>query len=306
MSEALRFDGKVVVITGAGNGLGRTYALQAAQRGAKVVVNDLGGTADGKGGDHSAAAKVAEEIRALGGEAIPNYDSVATQQGGEAIVNAALQQWGRVDAVLANAGILRDRSFAKMSEDELNSVLDVHLKGTFYTCQPAFRWMKENGGGNIVVTTSASALFGNIGQANYCAAKLGIAGFMMVLALEGARAGIKVNAIAPTAATRLTATAGMAHQAGDVESDPMSTERVAPLTLALAHSSCALSGQIFTAAGGWYSRAVIAITEGWVAKSGEYTAEAVAAHLAAIASAENLLVPKDATDFFGMMQSRVG
>lgn len=307
MSDTIRFDDKVVVVTGAGNGLGRTYALQLAQRGAKVVVNDLGGSTDGRGDDQSAASRVVEEIRAAGGEATANFDSVATQVGGANIIKTALDAYGRIDAVIANAGILRDRSFSKLSQEELDIILDVHLRGTMFTVQPAFNWMRENGGGNIVMTASPSGLFGAFGQANYCAAKLGIVGMMRVMAIEGAKAGIRVNALAPTAATRLTATAGMSGEAAapkPPEEDPMSTARVSPLVLALAHASCPASGEIFNAGCGWISRAVVAVNEGVLLD--DFSPEGVAARWDAIRDASKLTVPVDATDYWRMIQAKTG
>ncbi|KRA59104.1 hypothetical protein ASD89_24695 [Caulobacter sp. Root656] len=307
MADTIRFDDKVVVVTGAGNGLGRTYALQLAQRGAKVVVNDLGGSTDGKGDDRSAASRVVEEIRAAGGEATANFDSVATQAGGANIIKTALDAYGGVDAVIANAGILRDRSFSKLSQEELDIILDVHLRGTMFTVQPAFNWMRENGGGNIVMTASPSGLFGAFGQANYCAAKLGIVGMMRVMAIEGAKAGIKVNALAPTAATRLTATAGMSGEATEPktpEEDPMSTGRVSPLVLALAHKSCPASGEIFNAGCGWISRAVVAVNEGVLLD--DFSPEGVAAQWDAIRDPSHLTVPVDATDYWRMIQAKTG
>jgi NAD(P)-dependent dehydrogenase (short-subunit alcohol dehydrogenase family) len=265
MSNELRFDGKVVAITGAGNGLGRTYALEIARRGGSVVLNDLGGAVDGQGSDAAAAQQVVDEIHAFGGAAVPNFASVATEEGGRSITRTALTAYGRIDAVIANAGILRDRSFAKMSLAELDIILDVHLRGTIFTIQPAFNWMRENGGGNIVVTTSPSGLFGSFGQANYGAAKMGIVGLMRAIAIEGVKPGIRINALAPTAATRLTATAGMPGAAtGDTDpaQDPMSTARVSPLALALAHESCPATGEIFNAGCGWISRTVIAVNDG--------------------------------------------
>jgi NAD(P)-dependent dehydrogenase (short-subunit alcohol dehydrogenase family) len=307
MADTIRFDDKVVVVTGAGNGLGRTYALQLAERGAKVVVNDLGGSTDGRGDDQSAASRVVEEIRAAGGEATANFDTVATQAGGANIIKTALDAYGRIDAVIANAGILRDRSFSKLSQEELDIILDVHLRGTMFTVQPAFNWMRENGGGNIVMTASPSGLFGAFGQANYCAAKLGIVGMMRVMAIEGAKAGIKVNALAPTAATRLTATAGMSGEATEPKSaaeDPMSTGRVSPLVLALAHDSCPASGEIFNAGCGWISRAVIAVNEGVLLD--DFSPEGVAAQWDAIRDASTLTVPIDATDYWRMIQAKTG
>lgn len=307
MADTIRFDDKVVVVTGAGNGLGRTYALQLAQRGAKVVVNDLGGSADGRGDDQSAASRVVEEIRAAGGEATANFDTVATQAGGAGIIRTALDAYRRVDAVIANAGILRDRSFSKLNQEELDIILDVHLRGTMFTVQPAFNWMRENGGGNIVVTASPSGLFGAFGQANYCAAKLGVVGMMRVMAIEGAKAGIKVNALAPTAATRLTATAGMSGEATEPRSaaeDPMSTGRVSPLVLALAHESCPASGEIFNAGCGWISRAVVAVNEGVLLD--DFSPEGVVARWDAIRDASNLTVPIDATDYWRMIQAKTG
>jgi NAD(P)-dependent dehydrogenase (short-subunit alcohol dehydrogenase family) len=301
MAEQMRFDGKVVAITGAGNGLGRTYALQIAARGGKVVVNDLGGAADGQGNDQSAAQKVVEEIKAAGGEAVANFDSVATRAGGENILKTALDAYGRIDAVIANAGILRDRSFAKMSQEELDIILDVHLRGTIFTIQPAYNWMRENGGGNLVVTTSPSGLFGSFGQANYCSAKLGIVGLMRVIAIEGAKAGIKINALSPTAGTRLT---GAVDGASDPATDPMSTERVSPLVLALAHESVPSTGEIFNAGCGWISRTVIALNEGVVLD--DYTPEAVAAQWGAIRDTSNLRIPLDGTDYWNIIQKEIG
>lgn len=257
-SSGLDFEGRVVIVTGAGGGLGRAHALAYAARGARVVVNDLGGSSDGAGSNAGPAAAVAQEICDLGGEAVANTSSVATAEGGQAIVETAIDTWGRLDVLVSNAGILRDRSFAKMSIDEFDSVLDVHLRGSFFVAQPSFRVMKEAGYGRIILTTSSSGLYGNFGQSNYGAAKLGIVGLMRTMAIEAGSAGITVNALAPTAATRLTLRLGEP----DANS-PLGPERVTPIILALTHESSNVNGEVFLAGGGWFSRAVIGMTHGW-------------------------------------------
>ena len=200
----LGFDGKVAIITGAGGGLGRSHALELAKRGALIVVNDLGGSVDGTGGSETAAQKVVDEIKAAGGEAVANYDSVATPEGGANIVKTAVDSFGRVDIIINNAGILRDASFKNMTPDQLNPVLDVHLRGAFYVTQPAWPIMRDQGYGRIVNTSSGAGVFGNFGQTNYGSAKMGLVGFTRVLAVEGAKNNIKANAIAPVAKTRMT------------------------------------------------------------------------------------------------------
>ena len=212
----LGFDGKVVIITGAGGGLGREHALLLAQRGALIVVNDLGGAVDGTGSDKGAAEHVVDEIKAAGGEAVADTNSVATPEGGAAIVQTAIDAFGKVDVVINNAGILRDKSFTGMNPDLMNPVFDVHLKGAFHVSQPAFVRMKEQGYGRIVSTSSAAGIFGNFGQTNYGAAKMGLVGLTRVLAVEGAKYNIKANAIAPLALTRMTENimgGGLARQA---------------------------------------------------------------------------------------------
>ena len=198
------FDGHVAIVTGAGGGLGRSHALLLASRGARVVVNDLGGNPDGTGADASPANKVVEEIRAAGGEAVANHDSVATPEGGKAIVQTALDAFGTVDIVVNNAGILRDKSFTKTPPEDFDILIDVHLKGAINVSQPAFAVMKEKGFGRFVHTTSGSGLFGNFGQANYASAKTGLLGLSNVIAIEGAKANITSNVIAPIAKSRLT------------------------------------------------------------------------------------------------------
>jgi NAD(P)-dependent dehydrogenase (short-subunit alcohol dehydrogenase family) len=202
----IRFDGKVAIITGAGGGLGRQHALEFARRGAKVVVNDLGGALDGSGGSSEAAQAVVEEIKAFGGEAIANGSSVTDDAGVAHMVKQALDAWGRIDILIANAGILRDRSFAKMALEDFELVLNVHLMGTFKTTKAVWEIMRAQNYGRIVVTTSSSGLYGNFGQANYGAAKLGIVGLMNTLKIEGQKNNVRVNAIAPVAATRMTET----------------------------------------------------------------------------------------------------
>ncbi len=270
----LRFDGRVAIVTGAGGGLGRSHALALAERGAMVLVNDLGGAVDGSGGSSSAAERVVDEITAFGGQAAANHDSVATAEGGEAIVQAALTAFGRVDIVVNNAGILRDKAFHKMDAAMIDAVIDVHLKGAMFVSQPAYRLMREQGYGRIVNTTSASGLFGNFGQANYGAAKAGLAGLTRVLSIEGAGHGIRVNAIAPIAATRMTD-----ELLGDL-SARVSPETVSPLVVYLASKECTVNGHIYSVAGGRVARIFIGETEGVVLR--DNTPEAVRAHLADI------------------------
>ena len=200
----LRFDGKVAIVTGAGGGLGRQHALELARRGAKVVVNDLGAAVDGSGGSSEAAMKVVEEIKAAGGEAIANGSSVTDDAGVSLMAKQAMDTWGRIDVLVANAGILRDKSFSKMELADFEVVLDVHLLGTVKCTKAVWEIMRAQNYGRIVVTTSSSGLYGNFGQANYGAAKLGIVGFMNTIKLEGQKNNIHINAISPVAATRMT------------------------------------------------------------------------------------------------------
>lgn len=253
----LGFDGKVAVITGAGGGLGREHALLLASRGALIVVNDLGGSVDGTGASASAAQRVVDEIKAAGGEAVADTNSVATPEGGKAIVQSAIDAYGRVDIVINNAGILRDKAFHNMEPDLLEPVLDVHLKGAFYVTQPAFVKMREQGYGRIVSTSSAAGIFGNFGQTNYGAAKMGLVGFTRVLAVEGARYGIKANAIAPLAMTRMTE-----NILGGLK-DKLDPRLVSPLVTYLAHEDCPASGQVFSVGGGRVAQVFIAETKGF-------------------------------------------
>ncbi|MBI9082457.1 MAG: SDR family NAD(P)-dependent oxidoreductase [Desulfobacterales bacterium] len=249
----VRFDGRVAVVTGAGAGLGRVYALELAKRGAKIVVNDLGGARDGSGGGSaSPAEQVVAEIQALGGEAVPNYDNVASVEGGENIIKTAVDAFGTVDIVINNAGILRDKSFTKMTPENWNAVLDVHLNGAYNVTRPAFAIMKEKGYGRIVMTTSAAGIYGNFGQTNYSSAKLGLVGLMNTLKLEGKKYNVKCNTIAPIAASRLTE---------DILPpdllDKMKPEFVAPMVVYMCSDECKPSGEIFNAGMGYYNRAAI-------------------------------------------------
>jgi NAD(P)-dependent dehydrogenase (short-subunit alcohol dehydrogenase family) len=253
----LGFDGKVAIITGAGGGLGRQHALLLASRGALVVINDLGGAVDGTGSDKGAAERVVDEIKAAGGEAVADTNSVATPEGGKAIVQTALDAYGKVDIVINNAGILRDKAFHNMEPDLMNPVFDVHLKGAFHVTQPAWVVMREQGYGRIISTSSAAGIFGNFGQTNYGAAKMGLVGFTRVLAVEGAKYNIKANAIAPLALTRMTETimGGLG--------DKLDPGLVSPLVTFLAHDDCPVSGQTFSVGGGRVAHVFIAETQGY-------------------------------------------
>ncbi|HZO09351.1 MAG TPA: SDR family NAD(P)-dependent oxidoreductase [Myxococcota bacterium] len=286
MSE-IRYDGRVAVITGAGGGLGKTYALLLASRGASVVVNDLGGATDGTGGGHSMADVTVQEILAQGGRAVANYDSVSTPSGGEAIVRAAVESFGKVDIVINNAGILRDKSFAKLEPKDLEAVLDVHLKGAFYVSQPAFRVMKEQNYGRFVFTASGAGIFGNFGQTNYGAAKMGLVGLSNVLAVEGARNNIKSNAIAPIAKTRLT------EQLLGGAADGLDPNLVTPLVAYLVSEQCQLTHEIFDVGGGRYARVFVGLGRGWTAKKGQIPSpEEIAANLETIRSTEGYTIPE--------------
>jgi len=289
----VRFDDQVAVVTGAGGGLGRLYALQLAKRGARVVVNDLGGARDGTGSSSRPADDVVREITDAGGTAVANYDSVTTTEGGQRIVQTALDHFGRLDILINNAGILRDKSFAKMEPGMWQAVLDVHLHGAFHVTQPAFQAMRQQGYGRIVLTTSAAGLFGNFGQANYSAAKLGLVGLMNTLKIEGAKYDIKVNTVAPLATTRLTE---------DVLppdlSDKLRPEFVTPLVLYLCSEQCPGSGGIYNAGMGQYSRATVVSGRGmWLDRDGQPPEpEAIAANWKRITSLRDAKPYQDANE----------
>jgi NAD(P)-dependent dehydrogenase (short-subunit alcohol dehydrogenase family) len=291
LSEPITFDGRVAIVTGAGGGLGRTYALELARRGARVVVNDLGGAVDGTGSSESAADRVVSEIEDAGGEAVANYDSVSTPEGGAAIVQSAIDGFGTLDIVVNNAGILRDRSFANMELAEIEAVIEVHLEGAFYVSQPAFKVMKEKGYGRFVFTSSNAGLFGNFGQANYGAAKAGLAGLSNVLAIEGAKYNIKSNAIAPIAKTRMT------EDLLGPFADMVQPEQVTPMVVYLCSEANEHSHEIFTAGGGRYGRIAIVTNNGWVAGGGEVpSVEEVADHLEEIRDISDPIVPESIQD----------
>lgn len=294
MTEPIVFDGRVAVVTGAGGGLGRTYALELARRGARVVVNDLGGAVDGTGASAKAADLVVDEITDAGGEAVANYDSVSTEEGGAAIIQTALDTFDTIDIVINNAGILRDRSFAKMEPSDAEAVLDVHLKGAFYVSLPAFRVMKERGYGRFVFTTSASGLFGNFGQANYGAAKAGLVGLSNVIAIEGEKYNIKSNAIAPIARTRMTE--DLVGLLGPV-ADTIDPEQVTPMVVYLCSEQNEHTHEIFTAGGGRYGRVFVATNEGWFPGTEDVpSVEDVADNLEAVRDISDYIIPDSNND----------
>lgn len=281
----LGFDGQVAIITGAGGGLGRSHALDLARRGARIVVNDLGGSVDGTGGSDSAAQKVVDEIAAAGGEAVADHNSVATQEGGEAIVQTALDAFGTVDIVINNAGILRDKTFHNMTAELVEPVISVHLLGAFYVTIPAWKVMRDKGYGRVVNTSSNSGLLGNFGQANYGAAKMGLVGFTRVLATEGRSKGIKVNAIAPVAKTRMTE--DLLGPLGD----KLEPEEITPTVVYLVHEDCPVSGEVYSVAGGVVARYFIGLTPGWYAEG--HSAEDVRDHFEEIRDESGYIVPED-------------
>ncbi len=257
----ISFEGKVAIVTGAGAGLGKAHALELARRGAKVVVNDLGGSVDGSGGSSAAADAVVDEIKKAGGEAIANGASVSDRTGAQTIVKDAVDAFGRLDILINNAGILRDKSFIKMELDDFELVLSVHLLGSVYCTKAAWPIMREQGYGRIVMTTSSSGLYGNFGQSNYGAAKLGLVGLMNTLKLEGQKYNVHVNTIAPVAGTRMTENLGIPEEVFK----QLKPELVTPAVLYLA-SDVAPTGTVIEAGAGYYSK--VHIVEGQGVKLG--------------------------------------
>jgi len=281
----MRFDGRVAIVTGAGGGLGRQHALALAARGARVVVNDLGGTIDGNGGTPKAAQAVVDEIRAAGGEAIANGASVTDPQAVQAMVEQALAAWGRVDILVNNAGILRDKSFAKMSLDDFRLVVEVHLMGAVNCTKAVWETMRAQNYGRIVMTTSSSGLYGNFGQANYGAAKMALVGLMQTLSIEGAKNDIRVNCLAPTAATRMTE-----NLMPEAVLELLRPEAVTPGLLALVAED-APTRAILCAGAGAFERAHITLTQGVFVGLPDDAPEQVALQLDALSDREGETVP---------------
>ena len=276
----MRYDGQVAIVTGAGNGLGRSHAIQLAARGAKVVVNDLGGTVDGSGGGSTASQAVVAEIEAAGGEAMAHGANVADFEQVQDMVVKTMERWGRVDVLVNNAGILRDKSFGRGSLEDFKLVLDVHLMGSVNCTKAVWEIMREQNYGRIVMTTSSSGLYGNFGQSNYGSAKMGVIGMMNTLAQEGAKNNIKVNALAPTAGTRMTE--GLIP---DQAFALMTPETVTPAVLYLV-SQDAPTRTILAAGAGGYAVAKIVETDGIYLDDADQTPEVIAEHWDAIANSE--------------------
>jgi NAD(P)-dependent dehydrogenase (short-subunit alcohol dehydrogenase family) len=254
---SITFDERVAIVTGAASGLGRSHALLLAARGAKVVVNDLGGAVDGSGGSNAAADNVVAEISAAGGIAAANYDSVADPAGAERLIATAIARFGRLDILVNNAGTLRDKTFAKMELADFRSVMDVHLMGSVHCTRAAWPHMKERGYGRIVMTASGAGMYGNFGQSNYGAAKMAIIGLMNVIKLEGARNGILVNTVAPIAATRMTEALMPKHALPHLKS-----EFVSAAVVYLSSDSCQVSGHVISAGAGYFARSQMMEGEG--------------------------------------------
>lgn len=286
MSDALRFDGKVVIVTGAGGGIGRAHALLFAKHGAKVVVNDLGGSTHGEGANASAADRVVAEIREAGGTAIANHDSVTD---GEKIVRQAVEEFGRIDVVVNNAGILRDKTFHKMEDADWDLVYKVHVEGAYKVTRAAWPFMREQGYGRVIFTSSTSGIYGNFGQSNYGMAKLGLYGLTRNLAIEGRKSNIFVNAIAPTGGTRMTE--GLIPPQVFEQLKP---ELVSPLVVYLGSEACEETSGLFEVGGGWIGKVrwERSLGVGFDPRKG-FSVEDVAANFAQICDFENAAHPKD-------------
>src|SRR5262245_17050652 len=284
----IRIENRVAIVTGAGNGLGRAYALELARRGARVVVNDLGGSRDGTGSSQGAAQTVVDEIKRLGGDAIANTSSVTDEAGINAMVAQVKQQWGRIDILINNAGILRDKSFAKMTIADFRTVVEVHLMGSAICTKAVWDLMREQNYGRILMTTSATGLYGNFGQTNYGAAKLGLVGFMNSLAVEGLKNNIRVNTIAPAAATRMTEDILPAEML-----TKMGPETVIPAALYLVSEDAPTKVTMAAGAGG-FERAYITLTRGIRVGADGLNPETVAAQAAAIDNRDGEVIPESA------------
>ncbi len=292
----LGYDGRVAIITGAGGGLGREHALLLASRGAQIVVNDLGGSVSGEGGDEGPAHTTAKEIEDLGGIAVADTNSVATPEGGEGIVQTALDAFGRVDIVINNAGILRDKTFHNMTAEFVDPVIDVHLRGAFCVTRPAWVKMREQGYGRVINTSSNSGILGNFGQANYGAAKMGLVGFTRVLAAEGAKYNIKANALAPVARTRMT------EELLGPLAERLDPALVSPVVAWLAHEDCPVTGEIYSVGGGRVARFFVGMTTGYM--NPKLTLEDVRDNWDQIRSEDGYTVPSGPGDeFAAMMQA---
>jgi NAD(P)-dependent dehydrogenase (short-subunit alcohol dehydrogenase family) len=317
MSE-LRYDGRVAIVTGAGGGLGKSHALLLASRGARVVVNDIGGSVTGEGADKGPAESLASEIRDSGGEAVADVNSVATAEGGAALVQTALDTYGRVDIVINNAGILRDKNFEQMTTELLQPVLDVHLKGAFNVTVPAFRIMASQGYGRIVSTTSASGILGSPAKSNYAAAKTGLIGLTRVIAAEGAPHNIKANALSPIAYTRMLAHSlevpeaqeqlgpdadQVREQLTKMFTETLDPGLVSPVVAFLAHEDCPVSGELYTAGGGQVSRWFIGRTKGYFNRG--LSIEDVAKHFEEIRDETDYTVMNDPGEEVGQVLTAV-
>jgi NAD(P)-dependent dehydrogenase (short-subunit alcohol dehydrogenase family) len=285
--------GRVAIVTGAGAGLGRSHARALAARGAKVLVNDLGAALDGTGSDAGPAAAVTAEILERGGTAIADTSSVATPEGGEAIVQHALEQWGRVDILVNNAGNIELSSFAKLDVRTIDRILDVHLGGAFFVTQPAYRAMIRQRSGSIIFTTSGVAAFGNLGASTYGAAKGGVLGLLSVLKLEAERHGVRVNAVAPMAQTRMAEGANLSEYSA-VGAHAVDPELVSPVVVYFASDDCHLSGEVWSVGSGSVSRLFMARTPGMFKhpdREGDLTPEDVALNVEQIRDMEDFVIP---------------
>jgi NAD(P)-dependent dehydrogenase (short-subunit alcohol dehydrogenase family) len=305
----IEFSGQVAIVTGAGRGLGRLYALDLARRGAAVVVNDVGGSMHGEGADTAIADAVVREILEAGGRAIVSYDSVASVDGGARIVQSALDEFGRLDVVVSNAGIFHTAEFENLTPDEWERMVNVHLHGAFYLSQPAYRVMKTQGYGRFVFISSSAGLFGQPNSAHYAAAKSGVVGLSNVIAIEGAQHGISANCVLPFGYSRMvTETVGDRDQfEGELPFlDAIEPELVVPIVVFLASRNCDVTHHAFSACAGRFSRVFVGQTRGWVTKGGEPSADDIAAHWGEVTLQDPYSIPQSIFDEVAETCSIVG